>query len=113
MNNTCSSFKLIYVIVEAGRGSHIMESARKAGAEGGTIYFGRGTSIHEHGKFFGMPIEPEKEVVMIVIKESLVNQVFEAIVLEGEINTPGKGIAFILDVDRVAGICHLNEHESK
>lgn len=113
MNNTCSGFKLIYVIVEAGRGSHIMEYARKAGAEGGTIYFGRGTSIHEHGKFFGMPIEPEKEVVMIVIKESLVNQVFEAIVLEGEINTPGKGIAFILDVDRVAGICHLNEHEFK
>ena len=109
MNNTCSGFKLIYVIVEASRGSHIMESARKAGAEGGTIYFGRGTSIHEHGKFFGMPIEPEKEVVMILIKDSLVDHVFEAVLHEGKLNTPGKGIAFIIDVNRVAGICHLNE----
>ncbi|MDO5835825.1 MAG: P-II family nitrogen regulator [Methanobacterium sp.] len=111
MNNTCSGFKLIYVIVEAGRGSHIMESARKAGAEGGTLYYARGTSIHEHGKFFGMPIEPEKEVIMIVIKDSLVDQVFDAVVQEGEIDTPGKGIAFILDLNRVAGICHLNDHE--
>ncbi|GAB6054838.1 P-II family nitrogen regulator [Methanobacterium alkalithermotolerans] len=107
--STCSGFKLIYTIVEAGRGSYIMNIARKAGAEGGTIYFGRGTSIHEHGKFLGMPIEPEKEVVMILIKDELVNMVFEAVVEEGELETPGKGIAFILDVSRVAGICHLLE----
>lgn len=109
MKNSCSSFKLIYVIVEAGKGSKIMNSARDAGAEGGTIYFGRGTSIHEHGKFLGMPIEPEKEVVMILIQESLADQVFRAVVKNGELDTPGKGIAFIIDVNKVAGICHLSE----
>ncbi len=112
MINSCSGFKLIYVIVEAGRGSYIMKSARKAGADGGTIYYGRGTSIHEHGKFLGVPIEPEKEVVMILIKENLANEVFAAVVKDGELETPGKGIAFILDVSNVAGICHL-ENDSK
>ncbi len=109
---TCSNFKLIYAVVEAGQGSDIMRSARKAGAEGGTIYYGRGTSIHEHGKFLGMPIEPEKEIVMILIEESLVNQVFETIIQEGELETPGKGIAFILNVSKVAGICHLKEDKN-
>ncbi|MCK9151799.1 P-II family nitrogen regulator [Methanobacterium alcaliphilum] len=107
MENTCSGFKLIYVIVEAGRGSFIMSAAREAGAEGGTTYYARGTSIHEHGKFLGVPIEPEKEVVMIIIKDSLVNQVFESVVTKGELEEPGKGVAFILDISRVAGICHL------
>ncbi len=109
MNNHCSGYKLIYVVVESGRGTHIMESARDAGAEGATIYFARGTSVHEHGKILGMPIEPEKEVVMILIPESLAYQVFQAVVKHGELETPGKGIAFIIDVNRVAGICHSTE----
>ncbi|MDP3065452.1 MAG: P-II family nitrogen regulator [Methanobacteriaceae archaeon] len=105
--NSCSEFKLIYVVVEAGHGSFIMNSAREAGAEGGTTYFARGTSIHEHGKFLGVPIEPEKEVVMIIIKDSMADQVFDYVVKKGELDTPGKGVAFILDLSRVAGICHL------
>lgn len=109
--SSCSGFKLIYAIVETGRGSHIMEIAREAGAEGGTIYHGRGSSIHEHGKFLGMPIEPEKEVVMILIQDALVDQVFESVVEKGELEIPGHGIAFILDVFRVAGICHMINDE--
>ena len=39
----------------------------KAGAQGGTIMRGRGTGIHETAKIFGIPIEPEKEIVLTLI----------------------------------------------
>lgn len=111
MKTTCAGFKLIYVIVEAGRGSHIMKAAHHAGSEGSTAYFARGTSIHEHGKFLGMPIEPEKEVVMILVPDSQLDHVFQGVVEGGNLETPGKGIAFVVDVYQVAGICHWKTEE--
>ncbi|MBE0516173.1 MAG: P-II family nitrogen regulator [Methanophagales archaeon] len=102
-----SRFQLIVVVVETGRASAIMEAARAAGAEGGTILHGRGVGIHEHSKFFGIPIEPEKEILMILIEKTHTEVVLEAVVMAGELNEPGKGIAFVLDVSEVEGIVHM------
>ncbi len=99
-------FQLIVVVVETGRASALMEAARAAGAEGGTIFHGRGTGIHEHNKFLGIPIEPEKEILMILIEKTRTETVLEALVGAGKLNEPGKGMAFVLDVSNVAGICH-------
>jgi len=102
-------FQLIMVIVETGRASSIMEAAREAGSEGGTIFHGRGVGIHEHSKFFGTPIEPEKEMLIILIKKTYTKRVLEAVVARGELNKPGRGIAFVLDVSMVAGIVHMGK----
>lgn len=99
-------YQLIIAIVEAEKGTYILEEAQKAGAEGGTVFFGRGTGVHEHGKILGVPIEPSKEIIMILITESYLDAVLDAIVKAGKLNEPGKGLAFVLDVSRVAGICH-------
>lgn len=99
-------FQLIVVVVERGRASGIMEAARGVGAEGGTILHGRGTGIHEHSTFLGIPIEPEKEILMILAETSITERVLDAVVTAGALNEPGRGIAFVLDVSRVAGICH-------
>lgn len=104
-----SKFQLIVAVVETGRASALMEAARAAGAEGGTIFYGRGVGIHEHGKFFGTPIEPEKEILMILIKKTHTKSVLEAVVRAGELNKPGRGIAFVLDVSGVEGIVHMGK----
>ncbi len=104
-----SEFQLIVAVVETGRASALMEAARAAGAEGGTIFHGRGVGIHEHNKFFGTPIEPEKEILMILIKKTYTESVLEAVMRAGELNKPGRGIAFVLDVAGVAGIVHIGE----
>jgi len=80
---------------------------KKAGADGGTLLFGRGTGIHEHAKLFSITIEPEKEVVLTLIKRDMCERVLDAIVSEADLNKPGKGIAFVLEVERVVGINHL------
>jgi len=102
-------FQLIMAVVETGRASSILEAAREAGSEGGTIFHGRGVGIHEHSMFFGTPIEPEREMLMILIKKTYTERVLEAIVARGELNKPGKGIAFVVDVSMVAGIVHMGE----
>ena len=51
--------------------------AKKVGASGGTVLNARGTANKEAESFFGITIQPEKEIVMIVVpaplKEQLLN----------------------------------------
>ena len=98
---------LIVTIVNKGNCKKVIEASKKAGAEGGTLLFGRGTGIHEHAKLFGITIEPEKEVVLTLIRREICEEVFSAIAVAADLHKPGKGISFILEVERVVGITHL------
>ncbi len=104
-------FNLIVTIVNRGWAERIVKASKKAGAEGGTIFFGRGTGIHETKTLFGIPIEPEKEIVLTVIPEEKTEEVLSAIVEAGRLNQPGTGIAFVIELKKVAGICHLLKGE--
>ncbi len=100
-------FDLIVTIINKGWADEIVEAARNAGAEGGTVLYGRGTGVHERKSFFGILIEPEKEVVLTLIPRERTQSVLQAIVKAGQLEKPGTGIAFVLDVSQVAGIIHL------
>ncbi len=99
--------KLIVTVVRRGCCETIIEASRQAGAEGATIIHGRGTGVHEQKKLLGIPIEPEKDIILIIIKETLAEQVLQAIIDAGKLNQPATGIAFIIDLDQVVGIVHL------
>lgn len=101
-----SPYDLIVTIVNKAHSEVVVEASKKAGAEGGTIIFGRGTGVREQAKLFGITIEPEKELILTLIKKDLTEKVLESIVREGELNKPGKGIAFVLEVEKVVGINH-------
>ncbi|NLF45221.1 MAG: P-II family nitrogen regulator [Syntrophomonadaceae bacterium] len=100
------SFDLIVTIVNKGKAEKVVEVSKQAGAEGGTILFGRGTGIHEKAKLFGIPIEPEKEIVLTLIPRAKTQIVLDAILNHTDLCKPGKGIAFVLPVDKIAGIHH-------
>jgi len=106
--HTGTEFDLIVTIVDRGLAEKVIEASQKAGAKGGTTLSGRGTGIHEHTKLFGFEIEPEKEVVFTLIERNETHRVLAAIEEETELDRPGKGIAFVLPVERVAGIAHLH-----
>ncbi|HEX7086597.1 MAG TPA: P-II family nitrogen regulator [Vicinamibacterales bacterium] len=98
---------LIVTIVRKGWGSTVLDASVKAGARGGTVLFGRGAGINEQEKIFGMSIEPEKEILLTIVDQSQVDAVLAAVVEAGELNQTGRGIAFVLPVDRVAGVAHF------
>lgn len=109
MVNQKLQFSLIVTIVSKGEADTVIEAARKAGAEGGTILHGRGTGIHEKLKLFGIPIEPEKEIILSVVERSKVEKILTSISGAVHLDIPGNGVAFTLELDKVTGICHLPE----
>ncbi len=106
-----TQFDLIITIVNKGRARLAVEAAKEAGAEGSTILGGRGTSVREQAKLLGIKIEPEKEIILTLVPREDAKKILDAIIEKAELNKPGKGISFILEVKRVAGITHLLDDE--
>ena len=100
------SSALIVTIVKKGWGDRVIEASMKAGASGGTIVFGRGKGIHEQQKIMGICIEPKKEIVLTVILRDREDAVLGEIVEAAEPEKPGRGIAFVIPVEKVVGIVH-------
>lgn len=94
----------IFCIVNSGYSDTVMEAAKKLGASGGTVINARGTAPKDAESIFGITIEPEKEIVMILVPSSIKANVLHALYQEAGLNTPGQGIAFALPVDGVVGL---------
>ncbi len=97
---------LIVTIVRKGWGDTVLEASLKAGAEGGTVMFGRGAGIHERQKLLGIAIEPEKEIVLTLTSSGKVDPILEGIQRAANLSKPGTGIAFVVPVDRIVGVVH-------
>lgn len=102
MEEKCAC-EVIVVIVNKGDAEKAVSAAKQAGAEGGTIIFGRGTGSRDQVTLFGIAIEPEKEVILILIDKAKTAKVLDAIVEAVGLVQPGKGIAFVFDVGKVVG----------
>ena len=94
----------IFCIVNSGYSDAVMEAAKKLGARGGTVINARGTASKEAETFFHITIEPEKEIVMILVPTKIKDAVLHALYKEVGLDTAGQGIAFSVPVDGVVGI---------
>lgn len=108
MNNS-KEYKLIVTIVKKGLSEQVIKAAQEAGAKGSTVINGRGSSVHETIKILGIPIEPEKEIILIVAEASKADNILSQIVNKTQLNDLGVGIGFVLDVEKVVGIIENNE----
>ena len=70
---------LILATVNPGYTDEVMETAREAGARGGTVIRARWTDADEVGKFVGISLQAEKEVLAIVATNRERNAILEAI----------------------------------
>ena len=94
----------IFCIVNSGFSEAVMDAAKKGGARGGTVINARGTAGKEAEKFFGLSVQEEKEIVMILASAECKNAILERLYEEVGLNTAGQGIAFALPVDAVVGL---------
>jgi nitrogen regulatory protein PII len=95
---------LIVTIVRKGWGSTVLAAAVGAGARGSTVLGGRGAGINEQEKIFGLSIEPEKEIVLTVVGAGEADTILAAIVDAAELSDVGRGIAFVVPVDKLVGV---------
>ncbi len=105
----CNKFKLVISIVNAGFSQNVMEAARKAGARGGTILRGRGSANPESEEFFGLSIQPDKELVLILVPANIKDAVLQSVYKESGLSQEANGIAFSLPVDRTTTLKKAEE----
>lgn len=97
-------FKKITVIVNRGMADDVMDIARESGARGGTILHGKGTGTKNAAKLFGMEVEPEKELVLIIVPTEIEEKVVKNLYNNLEMQNSGNGILFVEDITYVRGI---------
>ena len=68
---------------------------------------GRGIGRNETMRVFGIQIEPEKEIVLTVIRSDQKVEILRAVEGAAELDAPGKGLAFVVPVENIIGIAHL------
>lgn len=97
-------YEMILCIVNAGFSGEVMDAAREAGAGGGTVIHARGTANKEAESFFHITIQPDKDVVMLLVPADIKDKVLHAIYRSAGLKTEGQGIAFSLAVDQAVGL---------
>lgn len=101
-------YELIITIVNRGFNEIVMDAARAVGARGGTIINARGAGAHEAEKLFGISIQPEKELILILAEKRGKAEIMSAIIKAAGLNTVGQGLCFSVAVEDVLGVALLN-----
>ena len=96
--------EVIFCIVNAGFSDAVMDAAREFGAKGGTVLHARGTANPEAEKLFNITVQPEKEIVMILVDTDKKDEILKNLYTKVGRKTPGYGIAFSMPVSDVVGI---------
>ena len=107
-----ANYEVVMCIVNAGYSDVVMDAAREVGARGGTVIHARGTANKEAEQFFHITIQPDKEIVMILVPAEIKDAVLHALYQHAGLKTEGQGIAFSMPVDEVVGLSAPNaKHE--
>jgi hypothetical protein len=101
-------FKMICVFVEDNRTDMVMKAAREAGATGATVVNNaRGEGLEASKTFFGLNLETQRDVILLLVEEHLSRPILAEIGRVGEFDiSPGTGIAIQVDVEDAIGVAH-------
>jgi nitrogen regulatory protein PII len=95
---------LIVSIINQGYSDEFMTLAREAGATGGTVINARGLTHQGPVKFFGVSVQDEREIIIILAKREQKAAIMHAVSQAYGITTKAGGIIFSLPVDRIMGL---------
>ncbi|MEX1269774.1 MAG: P-II family nitrogen regulator [Balneolaceae bacterium] len=106
INKVSDEFKLIVTIVRKNLSRRVVKAVKKAGAEGGTILYGRGSGADEDS-FLGIKFEPEKDIILCLVPKEIVDNTIQKIKAAARLERADTGIAFVINSSNVIGIAHL------
>ena len=97
--------KALYIIVNAGFSSEVVDIARKVGSTGATIINARG-SVAKPKTILGITIDTEKEIVLSVVENDIAVKIMAEVKEKAGVGTPAHGLCFFLPVEMTT----LNVH---
>lgn len=99
-----NEYALIMTIVNQGYSEDVMNAARPQGASGGTVFHSRRIGSKEAMKFWGISVQQEREIVLILAKKEEKMPIMKAIGENCGMQTEANGIVLSLPVDGVVGV---------
>ena len=96
-----ATHSLIFVTVNVGFTEEVMETAKKAGAKGGTVIHSRFMGTEEAEQFYGITLQDEKEIITIVTSTKNRNDIVNSIAQNHGMHTKAQGITFVLPIEQV------------
>ena len=99
-----ASYSLVLAAVNQGYSEEVMAAARPAGATGGTVIHARRLGSEETLKFWGITLQSEKEIVLIVAEKQNKMAIMKAIGEKCGIATEAQGLVMSVPVDEMAGL---------
>ncbi|MCM1159197.1 MAG: hypothetical protein NC300_10670 [Bacteroidales bacterium] len=99
-----SEYSMIMTIANRGFSEEIMDEARPMGASGGTVFHSRRVGSEEAMKFWGISVQQEREIVLIIAKKEDKRQIMQAIGKKFGMQSEANGIVLSLPVDGITGL---------
>ena len=90
--------KALYIIVNAGFSSEVVEIARFMGSTGATIINARG-SVAKPKTILGITIDTEKEIVISVVEKDVAIKIMEQVKEKAGVGTAAHGLCFFMPVE--------------
>lgn len=92
---------LILMAVNQGHTDAVMDTARKAGARGGTVIRARWAGSEESEKLYGITLQQEKEVIAIVSSGEKRKNIMEAVNEKHGLSTEAGAMICSLRIDQI------------
>ena len=103
----------IVAIVNEGNSDKVMEIAKDCGARGGTIISANGSVTTDAAQqLYGLGIHPEKDLLLILVDETIVQKILEGLYDKVGRNTEAMGIFFALPVSHASDNL-VNQYKKK
>ncbi len=92
---------MILVTVNQGFTEEVMDTARKAGARGGTIIHARWAGSKSAEEFYGITVQQEKEIIAIIAPAEKRKEIMEAINSSHGMKTEARGTVCSLAIEDI------------
>lgn len=99
-----NAFEMVVAVVNQGYSEDVMAAARPAGAGGGTVVHSRRVGSDETLTFWGISVQPEKEIVMILCRHEEKMNIMKAIADACGMKSEAQGLVLSVPVETVVGI---------
>ena len=98
-------FKLIVALVNDDKTDQVLKTAREAGATGSTVITSaRGEGLTPAKTFFGLDLEGQRDLILLLVEGHLSREILEQIAEAGHFEQQGNGVAFQVDIEDAIGL---------
>lgn len=97
------TYKMLIIIIDHNYIAKLEKMLKKYSSSFQFLTSGKGTADNEILNYLGLGVT-NKNVVFLIIDDSLIEDILRALVKEMKFDIPGRGIAFTIDLDSISGI---------